>query len=162
MDTGRYLASVLRKRAADRDFFKTQVRSKVFLGIWGNAITGNIRAVVALTAWKNKAYMAVTDSIVCDAGTFVHSKDVKTPFSKLNRLLEQIHWECEYENVHMVIFKERDYYSFSLREKKDTQTLLDFENNAVTEATIDKIIVLKAAKRGFKSIYTEKRKTHKT
>ena len=36
--------------------------------------------------------MAVNDSIVCDVGTFVHSKDIKTPFSKLNRLLEQIHW----------------------------------------------------------------------
>ena len=125
VDIGKHLASVLRKRASDRDFFKTQVRSKVFLGIWGNAITGSIRAVVALTAWKNKAYMAVTDSIVCDAGTFIHSKDVKTPFSKLNRLLEQIHWESEYENVNMVIFKERYYFSFSLRDNKDIQTLLD-------------------------------------
>ena len=54
VDTERYLASVLRKRAADRDFFKTQVRSKVFLGIWGNVITSSIRAVVALTAWRRK------------------------------------------------------------------------------------------------------------
>lgn len=77
--------------------------------------------------------MAVTDSIVCDTGTFVHSKDIKTPFSKLNRLLEQIHWECDYTNVHAIIFKERDYFSFSLRDEKDTQTLLDFENNAAKQ-----------------------------
>lgn len=156
VDTGKLFASVLRKRAADRDFFKTQVRSKVFLSIWGNAITSSIRSVVAITAWKNKAYMAVTDSIVCDTGTFVHSKDIKTPFSKFNRLLEQIHWVREYANVHMVILKERYYYSFLLRDEKDTQSLVDLENNSATEATIDKLIIVKAAKRAFKSIYTDK------
>ena len=56
----------------------------------------------------------------------------------------------------MVIFKERYYYSCLLRDEKDTQSLVDLENNSATEATIDKLIILKAAKIGFKSIYTER------
>lgn len=43
VNTEKYLSSVLRSRVASRDFFKTQVKSKLYLSIWGNAITGSIR-----------------------------------------------------------------------------------------------------------------------
>lgn len=156
VDTEMLMTSMLRQGPARREFFKTTVRSKIYLSIWGNAITSSIRSVVALTAWKNKAYMAVTDSIVCDTGTFIHSKDIKTPFNKLNSLLEQIHWECDYTNVHFIILKERDYFSFTLKDEENTSVFTELENHSATEDIIDKMNILKAAKRGFKSSSKDK------
>lgn len=74
----------------------------------------------------------------------------------MNKLLEQIKWECDYLNVHFVIVKERDYFSFELKQEEDIYILDKLENNTATEDIIDKMVILKAAKRGFKSSSKDK------
>jgi hypothetical protein len=132
-------------------------KSSIYSSIWGNAITGIVRSILAITSWKNRAYMAVTDSIVCDAGAFISSMEIVTPYKKLNALLHSFSWECDFENVHFVIYKERDYFSFKIKDPaKETEIIDKFVKNTIEQQDIDNLIIKKAAKRGFKSVYENK------
>lgn len=65
----------------------------------GNAITSIICSIIAITTWKNNAYMAITDIFVCDTGTFIPSKSIQIPFNQLKYILSKI------ENIkHYLLF----------------------------------------------------------
>jgi hypothetical protein len=149
--------SILANRTIDRDLHSMSSKSKIYSSLWGNAITSMVRSVIAITAWKNKAYMAVTDSLVCDTGTFIPSKMIETCFNKLNLILKKIEWECDYTNVNFLIIKERDYFSFSVKDNIDPSILDTIDKGLGDESIVDKLNVLKAAKRGFKSIFKDKK-----
>lgn len=74
----------------------------------------------------------------------------------MNNLLKQIQWECDYTNVYFIILKERDYFSFTLKDEEDATVFTELENNLANEDIIDKTNKLKAAKRGFKSSSKDK------
>jgi len=88
--------------------------------------------------------------LFCDHGKFLPSEDIRTPYNKLNSILRAFKWERDFENVHFSIFKERDYFSFKVIE--DEQNVLkELETSTASESTLQKMVILKAAKRGFKS-----------
>ena len=60
----------------------------------------------------------------------------------MNNLLEQIQWECEYTNAHFIILKERDYFSFTLKDEGDTTVWRELENISANEDIIDKMNIL--------------------
>jgi hypothetical protein len=130
-------------------------KSKIYSSVWGNAITGIVRSVLAITAKENKAYMVVTDSLVCDHNTLLKqpSSKITTPYTKLNFFLHSFEWGCDFSNVHFAIFKERDYFSFKvINDNEEKNVFKKLETSTGDEATFNNMLILKAAKRGLKVI----------
>ncbi|NJL97898.1 MAG: hypothetical protein HC924_03245 [Synechococcaceae cyanobacterium SM2_3_2] len=74
-----------------------------------NWITGAGRAMIALMACKSDAHLCVTDSIICDHGKFVHSKDITTGWKLLDNILHNTEWKLEHNNTDLIIAKNLDY-----------------------------------------------------
>jgi hypothetical protein len=132
------------------DLHKTMSTSKVYSSIWGNAITSLVRCVVAITAFKNKAQMAVTDSIFCKKNTFIPTHKIETPFSKLTELFQQFTWEKEQSDVTLMLFKERDYFCFQVLPEKKKELIEKLLSNEASTDCLKDMKITKAAKRGFK------------
>lgn len=126
------------------------IHSKISNPIYANWITGFIRSCVAITARENKAIMAVTDSLLVNHGSFIHSKDIKMPYGHLRRALESCTWQLEHSNVNAMIFKERDYHLYKVSPLEANSIIKEVESGIISDESIEKMDIVKAAKRGVK------------
>nr|YP_009258529.1 putative DNA polymerase type B [Netrium digitus]ANI25551.1 putative DNA polymerase type B [Netrium digitus] len=128
LNTGFVDNSILTNSPISVDTHSNISQSKIYSSVWGNAITAYVRAVLAITAYHNKAYMAVTDSIVCDHAKFIPSANIHSNYKKLKQALNDISWECDFTNVNFVIHKERDYYSFTIKKNCNRDIIKDLKS----------------------------------
>jgi hypothetical protein len=134
----------------------TTSKSTITHPLFFNLVTGAVRSLVSLMAWKNKALMTVTDSLVIPHGAFIHNKDVVTGFKHLDVILQIFDWKLEHENVDILIAKERDYAIVEIKPSSTVEVREEINANIRNGIMLDaelleQIDICKVAKRGFKS-----------
>lgn len=153
-DSGALHDTILEGGTIRKSTHSNNITSKIHSSIWGNYITGVVRVVLAITARASKAVMCVTDSVICENGKFVSSKDIVTKSKKLNKILGCFEFDCkaEEEGIEFLAFKERDYAAFKVKPEYDPNQVLDelVSGNANSDI-VDKFDIVKIAKRGYKS-----------
>lgn len=146
--------SILQEAKIHRSTHSDTIYSLITNPVLANWVTGFTRSVVAVTAYKNQAIMAVTDSVLIP-GKWIESSNIKVPYGHLQNALNSTTWECEHKNVSAVIFRERDYYYYKCKTKDPERVKAEIINAAITNKSLKKMDVVKAAKLGKPSVKGE-------
>lgn len=112
--------------------------SQIYNNFIFNQITGLCRSLTYWASNKYSAVMCVTDSIaIKKQGADLFFRDlesnnwVTTEYDYLNKIGSQLNWDCERENVTLVIFKERDYHIYENTDDDVVNRCIDEINSII-------------------------------